>query len=119
MTTREFLEARDFPACAYCMKARAVHREHVVPVAMRRRYHIAWDDARFHVPSCADCNLRKATLHLYPRGFDVSILPGNPKAWRGGDGDPATVHKAVTGGPSVRTPNKPAPTVATRGAPMD
>ncbi len=94
MTTRLFLESLGFPACAYCGKERAIHREHVVPVAMRRRYQIAYDDARFHVPSCGPCNWLKGQLHRYPRGFDTSILPGNPKAWREWDGEVATLHPA-------------------------
>ncbi len=85
-TTRTFLEEHDWPACAYCGDARAVHKEHVVPIAMRRRHHIETSDARFHVPSCARCNYRKSTYRLYPKGFDVSILPG--KDWREWHGEP-------------------------------
>ena len=91
-STREFLSERDFPPCAYCQAERATHREHVVPVAMRRRYHIDFEDARFHVPSCGPCNWRKSTLHLCPQGFDTSILPGNTKAWRMWNGDPKRLY---------------------------
>jgi hypothetical protein len=93
-TTRQFLESLDFPSCAYCCAERATQRDHVVPKAMRRRHHIDAKDERFHVPSCMPCNLRKSTLHLYPRGFDVSILPGNPKVWRMWNGDPKKLRAA-------------------------
>lgn len=84
MTTRQFLESLDFPACAYCHEVQATQRDHVVARAMRHRHHIAASDERFHVPSCGPCNLRKATFKLYPRGFDVSLLPG--AKWREWDG---------------------------------
>lgn len=51
---------------------------------MRRRHRIDKKDARFHVPACRFCNERKATHCLYPRGFDVTILPG--KRWQVWDG---------------------------------
>jgi hypothetical protein len=74
--------------CAYCGGAngRAVHIDHVVPRAIRRRFGIADSDARYHVPSCFADNIRKGTRKYYPAGFDVSLLPGKGwQLWDGGD----------------------------------
>lgn len=82
--------------CAYCRKAPGIHKEHVTPKAIRRRYHIADNDERYHVRACMKCNLSKLSRKLYPRGFDTSLLPGKLASWREWDGDPAmlrTVHK--------------------------
>lgn len=78
--------------CAYCQKAPGVQRDHVVAKAMRRRHHIAASDARFHVRCCMTCNVNKLSRKLYPRGFDISILPG--KGWREWDGDPTKIRGA-------------------------
>src|SRR3990167_3823329 len=95
MTTREFLESLGWPACAYRRKVRAVQRDHVVPRDMRRHFAIAENDARFHVPACRTCNEAKYTFKVYPVGFDVSILPGNPKAWREWRGDSRRIARSV------------------------
>lgn len=74
-------------ACAFRFAEQCNGRmtiEHVVPVALRRRYAIAHDDERFLVPACISHNVRKGTRKLYPRGFDTSLLPG--RGWIEWDG---------------------------------
>lgn len=69
-------------ACAYC-GAPAIHADHVVSKAMRRR-HTGWDDVT--VPACGPCNWRKGTRRYAPPGFDLSTLPGKGwQTWDGGD----------------------------------
>lgn len=68
--------------CAYCSEARAIHTDHVVPGAWRRRHGITGSDTRYHVPACFDCNIRKGVRKYYPPGFDVSLLPGKPESWQ-------------------------------------
>lgn len=73
--------------CAYCGKARAVHREHIVPVALRRRYP-EFDTAEWIVGACAECNLRKSVFRLCPPSHADRIgeLPGKTpwRVWTGG-----------------------------------
>lgn len=52
--------------CAYCGTARAVHRDHIVSSADRRRYGIAKNDVRYHAGACVTCNLNKLTRRLVP-----------------------------------------------------
>ena len=70
--------------CAYCGKARAIHKDHIVPKALRRR-HGGWDDVT--VPACGPCNWRKGTLRLVPPSWADRLheLPG-VKPWRVWDG---------------------------------
>jgi len=72
--------------CSYCLTARAIHTDHIVPKAMRRRHHIADNDANFHTPACGPCNWRKGTRKYAPPGFDLSLLPG--RGWQTWDGGP-------------------------------
>lgn len=72
--------------CAYCGKARAIHRDHVVPAALRRK-HPGFDTAEWIVGACAPCNLRKATFRFVPasHAHRLGELPG-VKPWRVWDG---------------------------------
>lgn len=81
--TQRILE-RDGYRCAYC-GGRAVHADHIVPVALRRR-HPGFDGDEFMVASCAADNWRKGTRRLVPVGYDMSNLPGT-KPWREWNGD--------------------------------
>lgn len=69
--------------CAYCGKEPAIHMDHIVCRALRRR-HPGWDDVT--VPACGPCNWRKGTRRYYPPGFDrVAELPSTGwQLWRGG-----------------------------------
>jgi 5-methylcytosine-specific restriction endonuclease McrA len=87
MTSRDFIRLN--PTCAYCSTpdkpVRAIHRDHVVPIAMRRRHHIDADDITYWVAACGPCNWRKGNRKYFPRGFDKRILPGSGwQEWRGG-----------------------------------
>lgn len=81
--------------CAYCQQRPGIHKDHVVAKAMRRRHHIADNDERYHVRACASCNWIKSTRKLYPRGFDVSLLPGKLSLWREWDGSQEMLRKVV------------------------
>lgn len=77
--------------CAYCLTARAVHTDHIVSGADRRRYRIAKNDARFHVPACGPCNWRKLTSRLLPASHEHLIPELNAlmtgvrwRVWDGG-----------------------------------
>ena len=73
---------RDGHRCAYC-GGRAIHRDHIVPVALRRR-HEGFDGPDYQVAACGPCNWRKGTRRLVPVGFDMSGLPS--KGWQEWDG---------------------------------
>jgi 5-methylcytosine-specific restriction endonuclease McrA len=68
--------------CAYCGVAPAIHKDHIVSKALRRR-HPGWENVT--VPACGPCNWRKGTRRLVPVGYDMSNLPG-VKPWRHWDG---------------------------------
>lgn len=57
-------------ACAYCEKERAVHRDHILSRALRRK-HPGWDDVT--VPSCGTCNWLKGTRRLVPPSWEHRI----------------------------------------------
>lgn len=83
-------------SCAYCGKARAVHREHVLPKSLQKKY--ARMGKAFPaalcvtVGSCMACNLLKATLRLVPPAWESrldeinALVSGTPfRMW---DGNP-------------------------------
>ena len=72
-------------ACSYCGK-RAVHMDHIMGKALRRRFP-AWENVT--VPACGPCNWRKLTRRLvpvgYPRLYELRILTGKEwREWTGG-----------------------------------
>lgn len=92
------------PRCAYCRKARAVNRDHVVPKALRKGYEAnqrvvsEWQkeaiplDLLGTVPSCFNCNIRKGTRRLVPPSWadrveDLNRFFGG-REWRVWSGDP-------------------------------
>lgn len=92
MTTREFLESLGWPRCAYCRLVRATQRDHLITRNQARRLPraaAARDDARYQVPSCADCNLKKYTRLLVPANM-AALIPeleaitlGRYRTWDG------------------------------------
>ncbi len=75
--------------CSYCGEAKAIHNDHIVSKAMRRR-HPGWDDVV--VPSCSTCNWRKGTRRLVPHDYpdeEFAKLPGT-RPWKRWDGTPVT-----------------------------
>jgi 5-methylcytosine-specific restriction endonuclease McrA len=72
--------------CAYCGCSPAVHNDHIVPKALRRR-HPGWESVT--VRACMICNVRKGTRRLVPPSWADRIyeLPGT-KPWMVWDGDP-------------------------------
>lgn len=89
MTPTQRILARDEHVCAYC-GGRAIHADHIVPVALRRR-HPGFDTDEYKVAACGPCNWRKGSLRRAPMGFDLSLLPGG-KPWRHWDGDVGTLY---------------------------
>ena len=86
MTRTQRILERDDHRCRYCGGAngRAIHADHIVPVALRRR-HKGFDGDEFMAASCGPDNWRKGTRRYYPPGFDASTLPGTGwQEWRGG-----------------------------------
>ncbi len=83
MTRTQRILARDGYICRYCGSARAIHADHIVPIALRRR-HPGFDGDEFMAASCGPDNWRKGTRRLAPRDFDLSLLPG--KGWQHWDG---------------------------------
>lgn len=81
-STKTILE-RDGYRCAYC-GGRAIHRDHIVPIALRRR-HTGFDGPEYQVASCGPCNWRKGTRRLAPVGFAIDTLPSSGwQVWDGG-----------------------------------
>lgn len=87
--------------CSYCMKRRAVHRDHVIPKAFyhRLRRVVSFDPAlKETVPSCEECNWRKLTRLLVPPSWadrvdalnDLHL--GTFRVW---DGDPRKLLEVV------------------------
>ena len=66
--------------CAYCGQP-AIHKDHVVPKALRRR-HKGWE--KVTVAACGPCNWRKGTRRYAPPGYDLTTLPG--RGWQHWDG---------------------------------
>lgn len=91
MTRTQRILARDGYRCRYCGD-RAVHADHVVPVALRRR-HKGYDGDEWLVASCAADNWRKGTRRLAPPDFDLSTLPGS--GWRNWNGDVEALRTVV------------------------
>ena len=85
---------RDGCRCQYC-GAPAVHVDHIIPKALRRRHHIADDDVRYLTSACAVCNWRKLTRRLAPVAWAERLheLPGT--GWRIWRGDVETLHEVV------------------------
>ena len=78
-------------ACAYCGE-RAIHLDHLVSRAMRRR-HSGWEDAT--VPSCGPCNWRKGTRRLVPMDYEpFDKLPGT-RPWMRWNGDPKELSEVL------------------------
>ena len=76
------------PRCAYCLDRPAIHFDHIVSKADRRRYEGDWENER--VPACGPCNWRKLTRHLVPRGFSrLAELQAIDSTWREWSGDPS------------------------------
>lgn len=70
-------------ACSYCLTAHAIHKDHIVPKALRRR-HEGWDEET--VPACGPCNWRKGTRRLVPMDYErFAELPGI-RPWAEWDG---------------------------------
>lgn len=88
MTRTPRILARDNYQCAYCdgRNGRAVHADHIVPVALRRRYG-GFDGDEWLVASCAADNWRKGTRRLVPPSWSDRLgeLPGT-KPWMVWDG---------------------------------
>ena len=81
--------------CAYCRKARAVNRDHVVPKSYRRKAPIP-QELCGTVPACFACNIRKGNRRLVPAswadrlGLLESYYPGTPwRVWMGDVREPA------------------------------
>lgn len=102
--------------CAYCGKARAVNRDHVIPQSLRKRMakEKAWmkrvriESGHYYaneipayllvtVPSCFRCNMLKGDSRLVPPSWvdrvDIlnELLPGTP--WRTWDGSTAALKR--------------------------
>ena len=85
MTHHDKRERHYTSVCAYCMKARGIHDDHILPVKRLR------DLYDFHdtVPACMKCNTNKLTRALVPVGYprlqELRELTGKP--FREWDGD--------------------------------
>jgi hypothetical protein len=90
--------------CAYCRKAPAVDKDHVVPQSLMKTHKarltalrkarllpLTMKVLRETVPACRACNFHKASRRLVPasRAYRIAayteIFPGTP--WREWDGD--------------------------------
>jgi 5-methylcytosine-specific restriction endonuclease McrA len=93
VTATQRILARDGYRCAYC-GGRAIHADHIVPVALRRR-HRGYAGAEFLVAACGDCNWRKGTRRLAPASFAARLgeLPGS--GWRVWDGSVEMLREVV------------------------
>jgi len=82
--TQQVLE-RDSHRCQYC-GGRAIHADHLIPVALRRRHHLSSTDIDFMTAACGPCNWRKGTRRLVPVSWAdrLTELPG--RGWRTWDG---------------------------------
>lgn len=79
--------------CEYCHERRAIHRDHVVPRSLLRRFH---GNVPAHLLelafSCGLCNWRKQARRLIPESWAprlaelTALFPGTP--WRVWDGNP-------------------------------
>ena len=78
--------------CSYCRKARAIHQDHVVPVALRRR-HPGWDDVK--VPACGNCNWRKGTRRLVPMDYEPFDKLSGVRPWQRWNGEPMGAEKVL------------------------
>lgn len=89
MTRTQRILARDNYQCAYC-GGKAIHADHIVPIALRRR-HPGFDDDEWMVAACGPCNWRKGALRRFPPSFArFAELPGY-KPWKSWNGDPRTL----------------------------
>ncbi len=73
--------------CAYCRKEPAVHLDHIMSRALRRRF----PDFTDTVPACFKCNMIKGTRRLIPpswahRQAELEELTSHP--WQVWNGDP-------------------------------
>lgn len=85
--------------CAYCQKAPAVNRDHVIPKSLQKRLArrgIALSaDLCATVPACFACNLRKSTRKLVPPSWAdripalKAVIPGQWRVWDGSVSSPA------------------------------
>lgn len=95
--------------CAYCRKARAVNRDHVVPQALAKKLKKSRGLTKKRalvegaptwlfstVPSCFSCNMFKSTRRLIPEAWEDRIpvltewFPGTPwRVWHGSKDEPA------------------------------
>ena len=84
---RAMVFERDQWQCQYCGD-RAVHIDHIICKALRRRHRLPDNDPAFLVAACFACNVRRGTLRLIPPSFAdrISELPGTKpwRVWRGG-----------------------------------
>lgn len=79
--------------CSYCGVRRAVNADHVVPKSLqkklRQRGVVLPTELKGTVPSCFECNMRKATRKLVPPSWEdripalVAAVPGQWRVWRG------------------------------------
>lgn len=83
MTRTQRVLERDNWQCQYC-GGRAIHADHIVPIAMRRR-HKGFDGDEWLTASCGPCNWRKGTRRLAPASFADRLdqLPGTWRIWDG------------------------------------
>jgi hypothetical protein len=77
--------------CAYCRKARAVNRDHVIPKSLRKRLGEVPAHLLLTVPACFACNIRKGQRHLVPPSWaglvdELNEVVGGAE-WRVWDGD--------------------------------
>ena len=85
--------------CAYCKIRPAIHWDHIVSKADRKRqrpdksfvYPGDWENEK--VPACFACNIYKSTRHLVPEGYErleeLQAINSNWREWKGSTDEPA------------------------------
>jgi len=69
--TRLLVLTRDGWRCQYCGMP-AIHVDHVVPKALRRRHHIDDSDPAYLAAACGPCNWRKGTRRRRHHSGDLA-----------------------------------------------
>lgn len=93
-SVRQFVLERDGYRCQYC-GAPAVHVDHIIPRALRRRHRLADNDPAYMAAACSTCNWRKGTRKLATAAWADRLheLPG--RGWRVWHGDPESLRSVV------------------------